>query len=1197
MNAVNTTIRNESAAATWHRLVGLLICVAAAFAALPAAAQITFVGAGDQEVATSGSISPELPGAAAAGDFAVLIVAGRPTGATLPSAPAGWTQRTTVLREVGANDLRLVTFYRVLAAGDADPSVAVPSGWTGSSAGMSGQIAVWRGVEAATPFDVADTTATSNDDDVFDAPSITTVTAGAMVASVVASSDDNDLGLNNSAGFTARMSGGNYDTTTGGDHSVGLADERQNTVGAVAMPEWEQNDNESDDWAAVTFALRPFVPPPLPAERVSFSFDEPAWTGAAGEVVDDSTFGLDGVAVGGASTANTTPALAANPGTCRYGVFDGANDYVQIADNAALDITDELTVAAWIYMRSTPPELHSIVSKDTNFEYHIDSSRRVYWWWNDSNGNVRSITTTTQIQLNQWYHVAVAYRSGEQRIYINGALQGTTASHAGILATNTAPLYIGTDLNFFDTRSFDGYIDEVRIVADYMSQAEVQALYAETHPCANSARFTITHNAFGIHCVVETITVDVVDATAGTPLLNYNAAVTLTTQTPNGTWALVTGSGAFSDGTAGDGDATYTWPLGESQATFTLYYPQGPPSIDVDVFQTNNTGIRDNDAEGALVFSPNGFTVTAAALGNPPGAIAQFATHQTAGTNFTLNLAAFGQTPTDSVCGIIEGYTGAKNLKFWSEYVDPGTGTRNVTINGTSAAATEGAAAAQAITFTNGQASVTAKYKDVGRIRILMKDDSTVNGELPAGIAGATANFVVRPYDFLLSSIANAAGTLVNPQAADASGSVFLAAGAPFRATVTVRDAEGSTTPNYGRESLPETVRLDTQIVAPVGGASPAVGSGLGFGAFANGVATGTDFTWSEVGIVRAVPGIGDGSYLTAGDVTGPISERIGRFVPSRFVVALNAPLFATACAAGGFTYQGQSFGFTTAPVITATAVTVSGTPTTNYTGTFFKLGNSTLTGRSYSSAAGALDVAGLPGTAVDPVIAPVGGGVATLTFSSGSGIAFVKGAPQAPFSAQVQLAINVEDSDGVAAVGVAPLGNPVTFGSAGGIQFTAGQQIRYGRVRVGTAVGSELIDLAVPMRAEYYLSAAAGFVTNAQDACATNVSLTFPAYTENLIAGETCVRDSGTPGASNLGCPAVAPSPYREPPLAGDFNLQLAAPGANNQGSVLIRAAVPSWLRFDWDAGAAGDEDPTGQATFGIFGGERRVIYTREIY
>ena len=72
----------------------------------------------------------------------------------------------------------------------------------------------------------------------------------------------------------------------------------------------------------------------------------------------------------------------------------------------------------------------------------------------------------------------------------------------------------------------------------------------------------------------------------------------------------------------------------KSQATFTLYYPQGPPAIDVDVFQTTNTGIRDDDAEGPLVFSPSGFSVTAAELLDPSGGVAPFASNQVAGTNF-----------------------------------------------------------------------------------------------------------------------------------------------------------------------------------------------------------------------------------------------------------------------------------------------------------------------------------------------------------------------------------------------------------------------------------------------------------------------------------------------------------------------------------------------------------------------------------
>jgi MSHA biogenesis protein MshQ len=66
---------------------------------------------------------------------------------------------------------------------------------------------------------------------------------------------------------------------------------------------------------------------------------------------------------------------------------------------------------------------------------------------------------------------------------------------------------------------------------------------------------------------------------------------------------------------------------------------------------------------------------------------------------------------------------------------------------------------------------------------------------------------------------------------------------------------------------------------------------------------------------------------------------------------------------------------------------------------------------------------------------------------------------------------------------------------------------------------------------------------------------------------------------------------------MAGNFNLILAAPGLANTGSVLIDSNVPSWLRFDWNTAVPGDENPAGQATFGLFSGENAQIYLREVY
>jgi MSHA biogenesis protein MshQ len=559
-----------------------------------------------------------------------------------------------------------------------------------------------------------------------------------------------------------------------------------------------------------------------------------------------------------------------------------------------------------------------------------------------------------------------------------------------------------------------------------------------------------------------------------------------------------------------------------------------------------------------------------------------------AGTDFALHIAAYGQTPNDPVCGIIESYTGPKNLKFWFSFANPGSGSISPTIEAVAIPAIEASAADQPVTFTNGQAAVTGKYKDVGRIQINVKDDSQPHPDLPTGIRGATAGFVVKPYQFVLSDIEDGAGN-PNPAAVDASGGTFVAAGEPFSITVTAIDAEGDVTPNYGQEAISESVALASNLLAPLGGDNPVIASG--FSAFVAGQAMGTTFSWPEVGIIALNPSIGDGDYLGAGDVSGTASENVGRFYAHHFTTSLNTPTFATSCASGSFSYIGEIFGYSNQPVITLTARALAGEVAENYVGGFFKVDSSSLTVPVYTSTPTTLDSTGMP--AGDPLIAPTGAGTGTLTFGSTGGLFYTRGTEEPPFDADIRLSIDVADTDGAAA------SNPIVFGTAGGMLFDSGAEMRYGRGRLQNAYGSELVNLAVPFRTEYFVDAATGFVPNVDDSCTSPVSLSFIAFTDNLASGETCVFDSGAPGSSSIGCAAPGPLAlrYRAPPIGGDFNIHLQAPGETNDGSTTIRADVPDWLEFDWDNALPGLEDPVGTAVFGIFSGSDRRIYLRELY
>jgi MSHA biogenesis protein MshQ len=174
---------------------------------------------------------------------------------------------------------------------------------------------------------------------------------------------------------------------------------------------------------------------------------------------------------------------------------------------------------------------------------------------------------------------------------------------------------------------------------------------------------------------------------------------------------------------------------------------------------------------------------------------------------------------------------------------------------------------------------------------------------------------------------------------------------------------------------------------------------------------------------------------------------------------------------------------------------------------------------------------------------------------------------------------------------------NPVTVGAGTGILFSTSAVQYYGRLALRSALGSELLDLPVSLTTQYYLNATQGFTPNTADACSAAPTIAFSNYLLNLSPGDTCVRDSGSPGVSGAGCAAVSATPYAATAVAGGFNLVLAAPGSVNNGALTLTATPPLWLQYVWNASSGLNSAPTGNATFGGFAGPASRIYQREVY
>ena len=504
-----------------------------------------------------------------------------------------------------------------------------------------------------------------------------------------------------------------------------------------------------------------------------------------------------------------------------------------------------------------------------------------------------------------------------------------------------------------------------------------------------------------------------------------------------------------------------------------------------------------------------------------------------------------------------------------------------------------------------------------------------------ANVGCSTDRFSIRPTAF--SSVTS---NMTNNSAA---GAPSLKTGQNF----TINALTGLTGYDNGAGptlAIPALIPLidNTQVV----GSSTAGTIGGSFTAAASGTSTGASFFYSEVGNFGLNANAVYDNVFTAvdqaNDCTADFSNAVvggkygcsfgstaiaqttgvsgfGRFIPDNFAVSVNAAAFGTTC--GTFSYVGQPFTYSTVPVMTVTARNgttngLTNATTTNYAGAYMKFSNAagtSLNQAPYATQAGrysrfdalgggttpALDTSLLPATTAEPAIAFVNG-VGTLTFSSGTGLSFTRSAvtPSLPFNADIALALNVIDSDGVTFAG-----NPASFGTAtagSGIAFSSGKNFRYGRLRLQNANGSQLITMPIPIQTQYWNGS--GFVTNTLDNC-TTVALA------NIAIGNP-----------QLGLTAAMVSP---PIVGGAFiagigSLRLRAPGSANRGSVdvsvnLTAGAAGASCTAGMPASTGSNlshlqglwctppgtyvKDPTARATFGVYRNADKFIYQRENY
>jgi MSHA biogenesis protein MshQ len=443
---------------------------------------------------------------------------------------------------------------------------------------------------------------------------------------------------------------------------------------------------------------------------------------------------------------------------------------------------------------------------------------------------------------------------------------------------------------------------------------------------------------------------------------------------------------------------------------------------------------------------------------------------------------------------------------------------------------------------------------------------------------------------------AGTARTLYNTAA---SGGNVHKAGRPFRIAATAYNAAGVATANY----MGSPASSLTACVLPGSGCTLGV---LTPGAWssASGTVTTSNASYSEVGAFTmklvdssfAAVDAADGSTAAEKNIESA-TFNVGRFVPDHFdLTTASVPQFKTfndtSCTPRSFTYVGQPFGYLTLPQATIAAKNAAGGVTTNYSGALWKLAPAGVT-QIYAAVTGTLDT-GLIGL---PSVSAAGSGVGSLTANSADVIAFVRSTPVAPFAAAIDLSMRIRDSaeNAVAGNGLIDTAAPALFSN---IAFDAGNDIRFGRLVLSNAHGSELLGLPVPLETQYWT--ASGFTRNTADACtqlaATHVLLTN--WQRDLNACETSVSLSGRFSSGRGNLRLSAPGAGNTGSVDLTLNLTAIAGGSTCVGGVATAAtgASQTWLQGRWSGGAY-DQNPAGRASFGLYRGSKSLIYMREMY
>ncbi|NOJ25589.1 DUF6701 domain-containing protein [Vibrio coralliilyticus] len=682
--------------------------------------------------------------------------------------------------------------------------------------------------------------------------------------------------------------------------------------------------------------------------------------------------------------------------------------------------------------------------------------------------------------------------------------------------------------------------------------------------------FRLTHTGQGLTCKAEEVTIKACKNATCTELYTDSVTATLSPATVDGGGGWVGGNVKTFSGGSG------TFQIRKGQAgTLTLGVTGSTPPA--RPFSTNlcddGSGFSADSCD--VVFSDSGFVVE---VPDKYGAESVTATIQAVkqGDSATQCVPSFANV--------------TKSVNLWSQYLDPVAGidligNPKVSVENTEIGTSEAGSTNFNLAFdSSGQASVALNYDDAGHMQLNAKFNGT-GDEQGLELTGSS-NFVSFP-KYLTVTAQNSDSETGVCSNADTSCSVFAKAGENFTLKVTAYNQDDEVTPNYKHSGITLTHSLVEPSTGNVSAGSISATS-YNHVPILNGTNSVTQSV-SEVGVFNFTVTPPSSFYgSTTKTIVAGSTGNIGRFTPAYFTVSTldgdKAPKLNASC--NGFSYIGQSFGYSTNPALTLTPKAVDGSTIGNYLiGDWWRYSNN-WGDRDYvadNSLTIAID------TSASPSVTRTPAGESTVALENEMLFYTKEATPLNPFTASFQLALDkddLKDSDGVCF----KTADSDEESDCQGINFDdvdGAMALRWGRLVINDTYGSEIATVRQRLELQHYQSNR--FETNTDDSCTSFGAIGNFVFT----SGEYTVVSNGSPTQPEVNASLVSATASN-----GESWIKFTPPGSGITGTITTSLNVNSlfpWLMDDEDGDGNFETSTSGLTQFGLYRGSDRVIWWSE--